>query len=244
MKAFLLAAGHGTRLKPLTDTIPKCLLPVCGRPMLEIWLDICARSGITDVLINVHAHAGAIQRHLAGCDSPVRVRVVCEETLLGSAGTLAANRRWVATEPAFWVLYSDVLTNANLPKILEFHLIHRPIATLGVYQVADPTRCGIAVTDAHASIVEFEEKPKHPRGNLAFSGVIVASPSFVDHIPNRAPVDIGYDVLPQLVGRMKAYCIDDYLLDIGTLGNYETAQRTWPGLRGQIERPSLIGEAL
>jgi mannose-1-phosphate guanylyltransferase len=221
MKAFLLAGGHGTRLRPLTDSIPKCLVPIRGRPLLDIWLELCARSDITDVLINLHAQAQAIERHLQQSNPPVNVHLVPEEQLLGSAGTLAANRRWIGSDPAFWILYSDVLTNTNLQRMSEFHFRHTAVATLGLYQVPDPTRCGV--------IVDFEEKPQAPRSNWVFSGLMVADPLFFEAIPDRVPADIAIDVLPRLLGRMMAYPIADYLVDIGTLPNYEKAQVTWPG---------------
>jgi mannose-1-phosphate guanylyltransferase len=111
LKAFLLAGGNGTRLRPLTDSIPKCLVPIRGRPLLDIWLDLCARSGITQILINLHAHSQPIEQPLQRSGSPVNVRLVHEDRLLGSAGTIAANRAWVGSDSAFWILYSDVLTN-------------------------------------------------------------------------------------------------------------------------------------
>ena len=230
MKAFLLAAGRGTRLRPLTDVTPKCLLPVRGKPLLEIWLDLCAGSGIEEVVINLHSHADSIEEHLLQHEPAVKVHVVREDTLLGSAGTLLANRALVESDPAFWVLYSDVLTNTNLGRIAEFHARHNPTATLGLYRVPDPSRCGVAMADQNAVIVDFEEKPKVPRSDWAFTGLMVASPRVLDFIPHRLPVDIGFAVLPSLVGSMMAYFIEDYVLDIGTLPNYQEAQRTWPGL--------------
>jgi mannose-1-phosphate guanylyltransferase len=228
LKAFLLAGGHGTRLRPITDSVPKCLVPIRGRPMLDIWLDLCARSGITDVLVNLHAHAEAIERHLENNVSSVKVRVIHEEQLLGSAGTIAANREWVASDAAFWVLYSDVLTNMDLRRMSEFHLRHEEVLTLGLYQVPDPSRCGVAITDASGVIVDFEEKPANPRSNWVFSGIMAAGPRIFDSIPGTIPADIGFHVLPQLRGKMRAYPIHDYLLDIGTLPNYQKAQVTWP----------------
>ena len=170
MKAFLLAGGHGTRLRPLTDSVPKCLVPIRGRPLLDIWLDLCARSGITEILINLHAHSKLIEQHLQRSGSPVNVRLVHEDQLLGSAGTIAANRAWVGSDSVFWILYSDVLTNTNLAHMSEFHSHHGGIATLGLYQVPDPSRCGVAITDETGVIVDFEEKPQTPRSNWAFSG--------------------------------------------------------------------------
>jgi mannose-1-phosphate guanylyltransferase len=229
LKAFLLAGGHGTRLRPITDSVPKCLVPIHGRPLLDIWLDLCARSGISDVLINLHAHAQPIEQHLQRSGSPVNVRLVHEERLLGSAGTIAANRDWVGSDSAFWILYSDVLTNADLRSMSDFHSHHEGIATLGLYQVPDPSRCGVATTDKRGVIIDFEEKPQTPRSNWVFSGLMVAGPGFFDLIPSSVPADIAFHVLPRLLGRMRAYPITDYLLDIGTLPNYQEAQITWPG---------------
>jgi mannose-1-phosphate guanylyltransferase len=204
-------------------------VPIRGRPLLDIWLDLCARSGITEVLINLHAHSQTIERHLQRSDSSVSVRLVHEDRLLGSAGTLAANRAWVGSDAAFWILYSDVLTNTNLRLMSEFHSRHGGVATLGLYQVPDPARCGVAITDDAGVIVDFEEKPQTPRSSWVFSGLMVASPSFFDLIPSCIPADIAFHVLPRLLGKMRAYPIQDYLLDIGTLPNYQRAQITWPG---------------
>lgn len=231
MKAFLLAGGQGTRLRPLTDTMPKCLVPICGTPLLEIWLELCARSGITEALINVHAHMQALEEFLWLHNSPVKVSLIHEEHMLGSAGTLAANREWIGSDPAFWILYSDVLTDADLNGMEEFHLRRGKIATLGTYRVPDPARCGVALTDEKSVIVDFEEKPQAPRSNSVFSGIMLASPEIFDRIPPSIPADIGFHVLPRLVGEMVAYPIDGYLLDIGTIPNYEQAQTTWPGFR-------------
>jgi len=230
MKAFLLAAGHGTRLRPLTDTTPKCLLPVRGEPMLSIWLDLCHRHGIGDVLINAHAHGGQIRDYLAAHRNGVKVRVVDEPVLLGSAGTVRANREWVAGERCFWILYADVLTNAGLGRMMQFHLERRNLATLGGYEAPDPERCGIMQVDAEGVVRGFVEKPKTPAGRLAFAGLMIADAALVDHIPDSLPADLGFDVLPRLAGKAAAWPISDYLLDIGTLENYELAQKTWPGL--------------
>ncbi len=229
MKAFLLAGGNGTRLRPLTDTIPKCLAPIRGKPILAIWLELCARSGITEILINLHAHAGEIEGFLRHLRSPVNVKAVYEPELLGSAGTVAANRAWLESDPSFWILYADVLTNVDLRGMSEFHQRTQALATLGLCQVADPSRCGVAVADADGVIVDFQEKPRHPRSNWVFSGLMIASRSFLEEIPPFAPADIGFHVLPRLLGRMRSYPMAGYLLDIGTMANYLQAQSTWPG---------------
>src|ERR1700691_1289584 len=101
MKAFLLAAGHGTRLRPLTDNLPKCLLPIKGTPLLAIWLEQCRRFGINEVLVNIHSLAAQVRDFLEQNRNGVQVHVVEEPALLGSAGTLRANANWVAGEDLF-----------------------------------------------------------------------------------------------------------------------------------------------
>lgn len=229
MKAFLLAAGHGVRLRPITDAIPKCMVPIRGVPLLAIWLQLLRRIGIEEVLINVHAHAATVREFLQRNTGEVRARVVEEPELLGSAGTLRVNREWVTADDFFWIFYADVLNRIDLGGMMQMHRQHRPAATLGVYEVPDPHRCGVVTMDKGGVIREFVEKPPRPASNLAFSGLMIGTPDLLDVIPENTPADIGFHVLPQLVGRMRAYRIHDYLIDIGTMENYERAQVTWPG---------------
>lgn len=239
MKAFLLAGGLGTRLRPLTDSTPKCLLPVQGIPMLQIWFDICRKYGIDEVLINVHAHSDAVRTFIQGHKNTLRVRLFEETALLGSAGTVLANQEWVNKEQSFWVFYADVLTTVNLIHMLAFHYRCGQIATIGIYDVPDPSRCGIVQIDAHGVVRDFVEKPRVPAGNLGFSGLMLATPALLDAIPTATPVDLGFHVLPQLVGRMSAYRIPGFLMDIGTLETYQAAQRAWPGLSQPQEQSAF-----
>lgn len=230
MKAFLLAAGHGTRLRPLTDHLPKCLLPIGGTPILEIWLQLCRRHNIRELLINTHAHAGLVKEFLSRHKNGVAVTVVEEDILLGSAGTLRANRDWVSAEECFWVFYADVLTRADLGRMLEFHQARRSAATIGVYDVPDPQRCGVVTLAEDGQVQEFVEKPSIPKSNLAFSGLMLATPQMLNHMPEKEYADIAFDLLPKLTGKMSAYRVPEYLIDIGTMENYERAQHSWPGL--------------
>ena len=230
MKGFLLAAGNGERLRPLTNHIPKCLVPIRGVPLLAIWLEMCRQHGIAEVLINTHSHAEAITDYLENSESVPKMHLSHENLLLGSAGTLLANRRWTDKENDFWIFYGDVLTNINLTRMLEFHRQKKQIATMGVYKVSNPTQCGIVTIDQNCTVQAFEEKPRNPSGNLAFAGILIATPVIFDLIPNVLPVDIGFHLLPKLVGQMAAYPISEYLVDIGTPTNYDYAQLTWPGL--------------
>jgi len=230
MKAFLLAAGNGTRLLPLTKSIPKCLVHIQETPLLEIWLRWCAKYGIDRVLLNTHAHSECVLSFLAAYRGPVEVTIAKEPELLGSAGTLHTNRTFVAGEQEFAVLYADVLTNCRFDEMLAFHRSKRSPLTLGTYETPNPTQCGILTIDEDCRVIDFTEKPKSPKSSTAFSGVLIGSPAFFDSIPARTPADIGFDVLPNLIGKMFAFPIADYVLDIGTIDKYEQAQREWHGL--------------
>ena len=236
MKAFLLAAGAGTRLRPLTDALPKCLLPVRGVPLLSIWLENCKAAGIDEVLINVHFHPQAVKDFAAANDSGVALRIVEERELLGSAGTLAENRSYVQDQDAFFVLYGDVLTNIDLSEMLAFHRRVKMPVTLAIHQVADPRQCGIVTADESGVIQRFVEKPARPESNWAFSGVMIAHPKVLDVVPPARPLDVGFHLLPLLVGQMAAYKISGYLADIGTLQTYAAAQVSWPGLQQNSRR--------
>lgn len=235
MKAFLLAAGHGTRLRPYTENLPKCLLSIQGVPMLAIWLSLCRDLGISEVLVNTHAHSAQVAEFVQQWRDGVRITVVEEEKLFGSAGTLRANRHWLRSEDRFWVFYADVLTSANLAGMLRFHS-PSSAATLGVYQVPDPGRCGIVTIDEDQVITHFEEKPAFPKSHWAFAGILIGTQELLDTIPDKVGSDIAFDVLPRLAGRMRAYLLNGYVLDIGTIDNYRAAQESWPGLRKEHTR--------
>jgi mannose-1-phosphate guanylyltransferase len=143
---------------------------------------------------------------------------------------LHVNRTFVAGDQEFAVLYADVLTNCRFDTMLEFHRQRRAPITVGTYRAPNPTECGILETDEIGRVLQFSEKPKFPKSDRAFSGVLVAGPTLLDKIPERTPADIGFDVLPKLVREMFAFPIADYVLDIGTIEKYEQAQREWPGL--------------
>ena len=114
--------------------------------------------------------------------------------------------------------------------MLEFHWLKRTPITVGTYRVGNPSQNGIFVTCAIGKVVEFTEKSEFPKLDTAFSGLFVGGSVLLDKIPAKTPADIGFDVLPRLVGKMFAFPIADYVLDIGTIEKYQQAQREWHGL--------------
>jgi mannose-1-phosphate guanylyltransferase len=229
MKAFLLAGGLGTRLRPITDATPKCLVEVGGRPLLDIWLDAFAKAGIQEVLVNTHHLADLVTAHVAERISPPVVWLSHEPVLLGSAGTLHTNQHFVADEDMFLVVNADNLTDFDLGVLVDAHRANATIATLTVFRAPRPSECGI-VEVADGRVVGFAEKPAHPPGDLANAGIYAFHPSVLDEIPEPLPRDIGFDLLPRLVGRARALALDDaYFLDIGTLAALEQARGDWEG---------------
>ena len=243
MKAFLLTAGLGTRLRPLTDSMPKCLLPIGGQPLLEIWLELLGKHGVKEALVNTHWYADKVERFLSAdyadqINNEKRlepnIKLFHEPKLLGSAGTLLADKDWVADGQPFFILYGDNLTNVNLSKMLTFHRQHGLPFTLGVFRAEMPETCGIADVDEEGIVTGFVEKPERPRSDLAAAGVYVADGRIFEYFPEGAEgmrlLDLGFHVIPRLVGHMKAYFIEEFLMDIGTVDSYEKAQMIWSRL--------------
>lgn len=226
MKAILLAAGLGTRLGDLTKHTPKCLLPIAGRPLLDYWFDAMEAAGVTDALINLHHHADAVESYLKATATSIRVRTFYEPALLGSAGTLKAVWDFVADGRDFFIIYADNYAKVDLRRLAVFHAEHyRPVLTLLAYPTDEPQRCGIVELDAGDRVVSFEEKPAHPRSHFANAGIHVASQALYDYLPEKVPADLGFDVLPRLIGKMAGYVTNEYIQDIGTPETYERAQR-------------------
>jgi len=228
VKAFLLAAGLGSRLRPITDTTPKCMLVIDDQPLLDIWLDTFHRVGVDEVLINLHYLPEVVRRHLAGRSAPPTVRTVYEPELLGSAGTLVANRDWIGGEEFFLACNADNLTDFDLRSLIDAHRKHEPIATLTVFHSERPSAGGVVELDATGRVVGFAEKPAEPVSDLTNAGMYAFRPAVLDEINGMPPKDIGYDLLPRLVGRARAIPIEGYFLDIGTPDAYLRARKEWP----------------
>jgi len=228
VKAFLLAAGIGSRLRPVTDAIPKCMVVIDEQPLLDIWLDAFVRAGVDEVLVNVHHLPDVVRHHIAGRTSPPTVHMFFEPELLGSAGTLLANRRWVAGEELFLACYADNLTDFDLRSLVDAHRVHGPVATLTVFHSEKPWAGGVVELDDTGRVVGFAEKPSEPVSDLTNAGMYAFHPSVLDAIDGMPPSDIGYDLLPRLVGRARAVLVEGYFRDIGTADSYKRAREEWP----------------
>lgn len=226
MRALLLAAGHGTRLRPLTDTMPKCLVPIHGRALLQIWLDRLTEAGIGPFLINTHYLPEQVQAFVAGSHYRDRVTLVHEKTLRGTAGTMIANLDFFQGRDAL-VIHADNYCLADFAAFLRAHE-SRPahcVMTMMTFQSETPSSCGIVELDADAVVVGFHEKVADPPGNLANGAVYLLSADLLHTMATdwRGVTDFSTEVLHRLVGRIFTHETEEFFLDIGTPEAYDKA---------------------
>jgi mannose-1-phosphate guanylyltransferase len=156
------------------------------------------------------------------------VRTTFEPELLGSAGTLAANRDWVAGEEFFLACNADNLTDFDLRGLIDAHRGGDSVATLTAFHSPAPSAGGVLELDETGLVIGFTEKPDTPVSDLVNAGIYAFSSAVLDEIRQPAPVDIGYYLLPRLVGRARAVPIEGYFRDIGTPEAYRLARKEWP----------------
>lgn len=230
MKALILCAGEGTRLRPLTLTRPKPMLPLAGRPLLEHLVAYLRHHGICDIAINLHYLPQVITAHFGdGTRFGVRITYSHEERLLGSAGAARRLESFFSDQP-FVVLYGDVLTDTPLEPLLAQHAAMRAALTMALYRVPDPWRAGIVELDGAGRVVRFVEKPApdHVFSDLANAGIYVVSPEVLNLVPPAEPYDFGHDLLPRLLAAgMPVYGLvaSGYVLDIGDPQRYAQAEQ-------------------
>jgi mannose-1-phosphate guanylyltransferase len=228
MKAILLSAGYGTRLKPLTDALPKCLLPVNDKPLLYHWLELLEKENISDVLINTHHLADMIRSSVQQRNNEIRITTVFEPVLLGSAGTIFANRAYLENEEDFLLLYSDNITDVSLSAIIDFHKQHDSIFTTYVYRTNKPTEKGIFEFDRHTGkVFGFEEKPSHPRSDFANAGLGVLNKRIFDFYSPQVPLDFGKSIMPMITDKMYVMQTEQIIMDIGSAEDYQNALEIW-----------------
>ncbi len=218
-------------MRPLTFHTPKCLIPIGGTPLLEIWYRLLERHGITEVLVNTHHLAERVQEFVFDLKTPIKTRLIHEPQLLGSAGTIRKNRDFVRGEKVFWIFYADGLTTMDLGELLRFHLEKKSILTMGLFHTDVPKESGIVTLDDDGRVIDFIEKPQDPRGDLSNTGIMTVSPQLLDEIPDQFPCDLSYHVLPKLINRMYGKVLNGFFIDTGTMNNYRIAEKEWEKIK-------------
>lgn len=232
MRALLLAAGFGTRLRPLTDRVPKCLVPIHDRPLLAYWIDaLLCDARIDRILINTHYLSDQVRAFVDDLSVRGRIELVHEPVLLGTGGTILANRTFFGSGP-FLVAHADNLTDAPMGRLIDAHFAGGAdiLATLLAFRTLTPRTCGILELDGRDRVIGFHEKVADPPGNLANGAVYIFEPEVMERIAslNRAVVDLSTEIIPGLVPRIQAIEHDGFFMDIGTPEALDHARRVFP----------------
>ena len=237
MKAMLLAAGLGTRLRPLTYELPKPMVPILGRPVMEHILRLLARHGFDDVIANLHYFPDLIRGRFGdGSDYGVRLVYSFEPELMGTAGGVRNARERFGDE-TFLVISGDALTDIDLTALWKTHKEKGGIATLALKPVDDPREFGVVIVAEDGRIQGFQEKPDPAEAlsNLGNCGIYVFEPEIFDYFPEPDFVDWAMDVFPKLLEQDVSFYgheISEYWNDVGSLEEYR--QGNFDALAGAV----------
>ena len=228
MRALLLAAGLGTRLRPLTDTTPKCLVPIKGQPLLDIWLERLTQAGIGPFLINTHYLVEQVETFVEASHYRSQIRLVNELELHGTAGTLIANLHFFKGEDGL-LIHADNYCLADFKAFKQAHA-NRPsecLMTMMTFRTNDPSSCGIVELDERGVVMSFYEKITKPPGNLANGAVYILSAKLLSMLGAdlHAVTDFSNEVLNRFVGQIYTYETKEAFLDVGTPETYAQANR-------------------
>jgi mannose-1-phosphate guanylyltransferase len=226
MRALLLAAGLGTRLRPLTNTIPKCLVPIKGQPLLGIWLERLTQAGIGPFLVNTHYLAEQVDAFIETSPYQKQVRLINELELHGTAGTLIANLDFFQGEDGM-LIHADNYCLADFTAFQQAHA-NRPaecLITMMTFRTDDPPSCGIVELDDRGVVIGFHEKVINPPGNLANGAVYILTAELLARMGKdlHTVQDFSTEVLNRFVGRIYSYETSEVFLDVGTPENYDQA---------------------
>lgn len=227
IKAMIMAAGVGSRLDPLTKSVPKPLVPVANRPVMDILVDNLKSIGVKDIVSNTHYLAEKIINRYENINFGVNFKFIKEDTLSGTAGGLKKCQFFFDKDDEFLVLSADGLSNADLQKGIDMHRKSGAIATIGIKEIPheEVSHFGVVVTDETGYITEFQEKPsvEEAKSNFINTGIYVFDYRIFDYIPENTFYDFAKNVFPNLLKdhEINTFVIDNYWTDIGTLEQYQ-----------------------
>ncbi len=241
MKALLLAAGMGSRLRPITDSIPKCMVPIAGRPLLDYWIELLtAHPAISEIIINTHYLPEPVRDYVASSPYKARIMLIHEENLLGTGGTLvSAMDKLIGSDVL--VAHADNLTLFDLNDFIDTHQ-SRPdecVATMMSFETDYPSSCGILELDKQGVVIGFHEKVPEPPSNLANAAVFIFSNAalvIIDGMEKHGVAEISVDFIPTLLGKMITFHNDIYHRDIGTPESLAAAEREFPEIYRAFKR--------
>lgn len=221
MKAVILAGGFGTRLRPISSTRPKPMVPVLGKPNLQYLLESLEKlSEIDEIILSVHYMRGEIREFIdeRTANYPKDIKFVNDPMPLETGGALKNVEEYVSEE--FLVIYGDVFTNFNFGELIKAHKKNDGLVTVAVTKVYDPERYGVVETDERGKVIHFEEKPHRPKTNLIDAGIYVVNKKVLEGIPKGKEVYFEREILPKLVSQGLVYAhrmpCENYWVDLGT----------------------------
>ncbi len=229
VKAIVLAAGAGTRLRPLTYETPKPMVPVVNRPVIHHVLDNLLRHGIKEVAVNLFAHADQVRGYCGdGSRWSLKIRYSSEPKLMGTAGAVKKVEGFLKGGP-FFVMSGDGLSDIDLSTMLAFHRKHRALATMAVKAVDSRLEYGVTLLNASGRIQGFKEKPSWSDvfSNMVNTGIYLFEPEILRYIPRNKVYDFGHELWPKLLRLNKpiyAYECKSYWTDVGNLSEYRRCQ--------------------
>ena len=224
MDALLLSAGLGTRLRPFTKDLPKCLMPVSGRPLIDYWLLNLKMSGFNRVFVNTHWKHKIVENYLLGEDFGLEIVLMYEPELLGTAGTIRTLDKFRERQ-SILLAHADNFCDVNLLKLIRFHKRHSVSISMVTFETDNPQDCGIVVHDKSNLVTEFYEKVASPPSNQANAAIYVIDPLVIDYVNNNSSVkDFSTQVIPNFMCDIKAFKHSGTLIDIGSLERLRSAQ--------------------
>ena len=220
LKALILAAGLGTRLRPLTLNIPKCLVEINSKPLLGHWLEKLEKLGCESVLVNTHYLESQVKSFIINrSEKKMKVKIVHEEHLLGTAGTLLSNIDFFENSTVL-MLHADNYTSTDLKFFLNSYYLKPKncLLTMLTFTTETPSKCGIVVTDKDGILIDFHEKKSDPPGNCANGAIYLFDNSLIKKIKslNKNAYDFSKDVIPIFKGMINTWHTDKIFVDIGT----------------------------
>lgn len=228
MNAILLAAGFGTRLRPITNNMPKCLVQIRGQVLLDIWLQNLMKAGVESFLINTHYLPVQVETYINQSVYKDKVMLIHEQQLLGTAGTLIANLDFFKGQDGL-LIHADNYCLADFKVFFETHLKRPPqcVMTMMTFRADDPSACGIVELNDKGVVVAFHEKVTLPPGNIANGAVYLLSAEFLEQMARELMCvnDFSTEVLPRFIGRIYTYETKEIFMDIGTPQAYELANK-------------------
>jgi NDP-sugar pyrophosphorylase family protein len=239
MKAVILAGGEGRRLRPYTLTVPKPMVPILNKPLLEYTIDLLKSQGIRDIVITTCYKADTIRSHFQdGRGHGVSITYLEEPFPLGTAGGLFRAR--VRFKEPILIMSGDAFTDLKLQDVISYHFRRKARMTMVTKEVNDPAGYGVCHTDSMGRLIEFREKPENWLGDEVNTGIYVMDPLLLDEYHREGQVDFSKDLIPELLAsneRVFAYRTNAYWRDIGSPDQYKHAREDV--MAGTIAAPFL-----